>query len=513
MQLNLTIRHKMLVFSLLGLVFVLAVGGIGYAAVVRLADAAHGITATSSALKSQMEADMMHDALRADVLHALLAGSRKASAEQASVQADLDEHVKQFRASMEALRAMSLAPEVDAALTKVRPTIDDYVAKAGQVSQLAFSDLAAAETQFVVFSAAFKSLEDEMEALGELIEAKVLATETESVASAGTARLIMLAAAVVSAVLLLLIGTLIGRSITGPLDRALHVTRKVASGDLGSRIDVTGTGETAELLASLKGMNDNLVQLVRTVRDSGQSIATGSSEIAMGSADLSQRTEAQASNLEQTAASMEELTATVRQNAETAQQASQMAASASKAAEQGGVVVGRVVSTMDDITASARKIADIIGVIDGIAFQTNILALNAAVEAARAGEQGRGFAVVASEVRGLAQRSAEAAKQIKTLIGESVGNVESGTALVADAGKSMQDIVAQVQRVSVLINEISASSAEQTSGISQIGQAVAQLDQVTQQNAALVEESSAAADSLKQQAAQLAQVISHFKLS
>jgi methyl-accepting chemotaxis protein len=479
---NLTIRHKMLAFSLLGLVFVLAVGGIGYAAVMRLADSAQRITATSSALKHQMQADMMHDALRGDALRAMLAGSRKEAAEQTPVQAEMDEHVKEFRTSIDALAAMSLDPQMNAAVAKVRPALDAYVASAGQVLKLAFTDMAAADVQLVSFSAAFKSLEDEMEALGDLIDAKVQATEAESNAVADTARLTMLVAAVLAGALLFVLGALTGRSITGPLDRALRITRKVAAGDLSSRIEVTGSGETAELLASLKTMNDNLVDLVRTVADSGESIATGSAEIAMGSTDLSQRTEAQAANLEETAASMEQLTATVRQNADTARQASQMAASASTAAAQGGQVVGRVVTTMGDITASAHKISDIIGVIDGIAFQTNILALNAA-------------------------------KQIKALIGESVGNVEAGTALVADAGKSMQDIVAQVQRVSVLINEISAASSEQTGGIGQIGQAVAQLDQVTQQNAALVEESSAAAESLKQQAAQLAQVISRFRLA
>ncbi|MDB5895467.1 MAG: hypothetical protein JWQ88_2998 [Rhodoferax sp.] len=512
MRFNLSIGRMMLAFSLLGLVLVLAVGGIGYAAMGRLAAASERITMTSAALKRQMEADMMHDALRGDALGAMLAGTRKDASQQKVIQADLEEHVKQFRESIDALRAMSLDPEVDAAVAKVRPALDAYVTTAGQVVGLAFSDIDAAGARLGPFNVAFKSLEDEMEALGELIDAKVKSTEADSLALADSARLTMVIAAVVSAALLFLIGLATGRSITGPLQRALGITHRVAAGDLGSRIEVTGSGETAQLLGALQGMNDNLVQLVRTVRDSGESIATGSSEIAMGSADLSQRTEAQAANLQETAASMEQLTATVRQNADTARQASEMAAGASKAAAQGGVVVGRVVTTMDDITASARKIADIIGVIDGIAFQTNILALNAAVEAARAGEQGRGFAVVASEVRSLAQRSAEAAKQIKTLIGESVANVEAGTSLVADAGRSMQNIVSQVERVSVLINEISASSTEQTSGIGQIGHAVAQLDQVTQQNAALVEESSAAADSLKQQAAQLAQVISRFKL-
>ncbi|WP_305037021.1 methyl-accepting chemotaxis protein [Paucibacter sp. KBW04] len=305
----------------------------------------------------------------------------------------------------------------------------------------------------------------------------------------------------------------ITRSITQPMNQAVAVAERIGAGDLSSRIEVTGRDETAHLLSSLQQMNAGLVDIVSRVRNSSDSIATGSAEIANGNADLSQRTEEQASNLQQTAASMEELTATVKQNADTARQASQMATSASAVATQGGEVVGRVVATMEQITASSKRINDIIGVIDGIAFQTNILALNAAVEAARAGEQGRGFAVVAGEVRSLAQRSAEAAKEIKSLISASVENVEAGAKLCDDAGQTMGDIVNQVKRVTDLIGEISSSSMEQSTGIGQIGDAVNQLDQVTQQNAALVEESAAAAESLKHQAAHLAQTVAQFKLS
>ena len=309
-----------------------------------------------------------------------------------------------------------------------------------------------------------------------------------------------------------LVGLALVRSITSGIGVAVAVARTVAAGDLSSRIVVDRGDEIGVMLRALKDMNESLVGIVGDVRNASESIATGSSQIAHGNADLSQRTEEQASNLQQTAASMEELSATVKHNADTARRASELAEGASMVAVQGGEVVGQVVVTMDGITDSSRRITDIIGVIDGIAFQTNILALNAAVEAARAGEQGRGFAVVASEVRSLAQRSATAAKEIKVLIGESVGKVENGTRLVADAGRTMGDIVDQVQRVSTLIAEISNASGEQSRGIGQIGDAVAQLDQVTQQNAALVEESAAAAESLRVQADALARTVATFRL-
>jgi methyl-accepting chemotaxis protein len=317
----------------------------------------------------------------------------------------------------------------------------------------------------------------------------------------------------------LLAATVLALVITRGITRALgaepaelgEAAQRVARGDLGP-VRGAERAPAGSVMGSLSSMQQDLARVVAQVRTASDSIATGSAQIATGNADLSQRTEEQASNLQQTAASMEQMNSTVKNNADTARQANQLAGSASTAAQQGGAVVGQVVATMDDITASSKKIADIIGVIDGIAFQTNILALNAAVEAARAGEQGRGFAVVAGEVRNLAQRSAEAAKEIKTLIGTSVEKVEAGSKLVGAAGTTMEDVVAQVKRVADLIGEISAATIEQTAGIGQVSDAVTQLDQVTQQNAALVEESAAAADSLKQQAARLAEVVQVFKL-
>jgi len=292
---------------------------------------------------------------------------------------------------------------------------------------------------------------------------------------------------------------------------AAAVARAVAQGHLSVRVEVAA-GDHSSIMAALSQMGEALAGIVKQVRSSSDNIATGSSEIAQGNQDLSQRTEEQAAALEQTAASMEQLSSTVKQNADNAKQANQLALGASTVAIKGGEVVGRVVETMKGINDSSKKIADIISVIDGIAFQTNILALNAAVEAARAGEQGRGFAVVASEVRSLAGRSADAAKEIKGLINASVERVEQGTALVDQAGATMTEVVSSIKRVTDIMGEISAASAEQSAGVAQVGEAITQMDQVTQQNAALVEESAAAAESLKDQAQQLLQAVSVFKL-
>ena len=335
---------------------------------------------------------------------------------------------------------------------------------------------------------------------------------SQAEAAAARARYLMIGGGGVAVVLSVWFAFLLTRSIVVPIGQAVQSARVIASGDLTRPVRLEGRDEASELGEALQQMQQSLYALVAKVRQGSEAVSMASSEIAQGNQDLSARTESQASALEQTAASMEELGSTVRQNSDNARQANQLAQSASAVAVQGGEVVAQVVETMRGISDSSRKIADIISVIDGIAFQTNILALNAAVEAARAGEQGRGFAVVAGEVRLLAGRSAEAAREIKSLITDSVGRVEQGTTLVDQAGQTMGEVVASIRRVTDIMGEISAASVEQSSGVAQVGEAVTQMDQATQQNAALVEQMAAAASSLNGLAQELVQAVSVFRL-
>ncbi|MFS2214599.1 methyl-accepting chemotaxis protein [Telluria sp. Tellsp104] len=427
----------------------------------------------------------------------------KANSEEIS---RIDEDLQRLVASNEGKRLMAALSERRKAYTTARKKLFALM-ESGTVDAAAIERAADAgmNPALAAYEAAAADLAEHQKKGVDDAKARV-----EGIAASG--RLLLVGVGIAVVLLGAALAWWLARSITGPLRRAVAVANAVAQGDLTTRIDVASRDETGELMIALQTMNANLNALVTRVRSGADTIATAAVEVAGGNHDLSARTEEQASALEESAASMEELTSTVRQNAENARQGNQMAVSASSVAVRGGDVVAQVVATMGAIDASSKKIVDIIGVIDGIAFQTNILALNAAVEAARAGEQGRGFAVVANEVRTLAQRSAGAAKEIKELIGDSVEKVAAGSRLVGEAGTTIQEVVASVRRVSDIMAEISAASGEQSAGIEQVGAAIQQMDQVTQQNAALVEEAAAATESMQEQARSLAEAVSAFKL-
>ncbi|WP_394781076.1 methyl-accepting chemotaxis protein [Undibacterium sp.] len=427
----------------------------------------------------------------------------------------IDNNKKQIVEAVAALNKLADTPEKKAALDKFKVSRESFVASFTKVADLIELDQRD-EALKLMTGNTFPVLESvladvnviltvqnkEMDANGEHITADISFSRT-LILSLGFAGL----------VISVFFAVWITRSITAPIAEAVTVARRVADGDLTGKIEITSRDETGQLLSALADMNNSLVMTIGQVHTSTETISSASQEIAQGNADLSSRTESQASSLEETASSMEELTSTVKQNADNARQANQLVVSASDVAVKGGSVVGQVVSTMGSIKESSRKIVDIIGVIDGIAFQTNILALNAAVEAARAGEQGRGFAVVAAEVRNLAQRSASAAKEIKELIGDSVEKVDYGSKLVDQAGQTMDEIVTSVKHVADIMSEITAASQEQSSGIEQVNLAISQMDEMTQQNAALVEQAAAAAESMQEQAAALAQAVSVFRLN
>jgi methyl-accepting chemotaxis protein len=393
-------------------------------------------------------------------------------------------------------------------------TVEAYLAESKKLTAL--SRAGQKDEARVLFRGAsnkvFRQINEQLDALAKINDDGSAAADTSAAQTFTLARKLILGALVALVVISLLLVTVVSRAVAAPLQEAVVIARRVAAGDLTGQISSHSKDETGQLMLSLKAMNDSLLRVVGEVRGGTDTIATASAQIASGNLDLSSRTEEQASSLEETASAMEELTSTVKQNADNARQANQLALSASGTATDGGKVVGEVIATMEAISSASRKIVDIISVIDGIAFQTNILALNAAVEAARAGEQGRGFAVVASEVRNLAQRSAAAAKEIKQLIDDSVVQVDSGTALVQRAGSTMTEVVSSVRRVSDVVAEISAASHEQSTGIEEVNRAITQMDEVTQQNAALVEQAAAAAGSLQEQAANLAEVVSVFRL-
>jgi methyl-accepting chemotaxis protein len=506
------LKHQIIGLGLVGIVASALLGGIGLMQTINLASTMEESNAMSGALQISQDADMMHDAIRGDVL-LMAQGTTTKNAEQITEAAkDLEEHAKNFTKALQELEDQPLPSEVKSVVQATKPMVTSYVASAQKAQQTIAKDVAASAAAIDEFQAAFKKLEDQMAKMSEAIAKSVEEFRAEARGKVSKAEIMVSVTWVISTLLLVVGAYYLGKELSQPIAHAADIANALADGNLHTDIHPAGSDETVALLQAMATMQSNFNKTVRAVKASADAVATASAEIAEGNHDLSARTEHQASALEETAASMEELGSTVKQNVDSARTANQLAMNASSVAVQGGEVVGQVVETMKGINESSRKIADIISVIDGIAFQTNILALNAAVEAARAGEQGRGFAVVASEVRSLAGRSAEAAKEIKSLIGASVDRVEQGTILVDRAGETMTEVVSSIKRVTDIMGEISAASNEQSLGVSQVGQAVTQMDQSTQQNAALVEEMAAAASALKSQANDLVDVVAVFKL-
>ncbi|WP_296447610.1 methyl-accepting chemotaxis protein [Rhodoferax sp. UBA5149] len=430
-----------------------------------------------------------------------------------SVRADLAKQLDSVKRVVGAIASAGGDAELRTAVADLNKQIDKYAGQADSSIDIAAGDPVTGIASMQAADATFTTVAKTMGLIVARVEAASNASIAASQQRSRNTNLILAVVGLLAAGVAVSLSWLMQRKIVAELARAADLANEVASGNLNVEAVSQRQDEVGDLMRALGTMTAQLNQSISTVLDSSESIRLASAEIATGNQDLANRTEQTASNLQRAASSTDQLTGTVRQSADAARQANQLAASATEVAVRGGAVVAQVVSTMEEINISARKISDIIGVIDGIAFQTNILALNAAVEAARAGEQGRGFAVVASEVRSLAGRSAEAAKEIKNLIGVSVAKVDSGSRLVADAGKTMTEIVSSVKRVSDIIGEISAASSEQSDDISQVNTAVMELDQMTQQNAALVEQSAAAAESLREQAHRLAQVVSEFRLA
>ena len=426
-----------------------------------------------------------------------------------------DEVKKKSHVLIESLSKLAETQQEKEALDKLTKSLNAFTGIFGEVAdliELDSRDEAAVMIEKVEFPA-LNVATQEIAAIVKLQKEDMANSDAAIKSDIAFSRNLMLVSGVLATIISAVFGVLITNSITNALNAAINVARQVADGDLTAKIEIKSKDETGALLSALADMNNSLVMTIGQVHRSAETISSVSSEIAAGNSDLSARTESQAESLEKTASSMEELTSTVKQNADNAKQANGLAISASNVAVKGGTVVGQVVTTMSSIKDSSRKIVDIISVIDGIAFQTNILALNAAVEAARAGEQGRGFAVVATEVRNLAQRSSSAAKEIKTLIDDSVAKVDTGSKLVDDAGQTMDEIVTSIQHVADIMSEITAASQEQSAGIEEVNRAINQMDEITQQNAALVEQAAAAAESMQEQAAVLTQAVSVFKLN
>jgi len=507
------IKTQVIVLGITGILLVLIVGALSIYAKRKVDVALEANTLLTTVLRNHGEADMMHDSLRGDVYEAVLAGLSGDAEHIKEVRKEFTEHATNFKSRIEANSKLALDDEMQARLKALQGPLEAYIRSAEELIAVAGENDKAAP-KIKGFQTAFEALEKPMAVFSDQLEEAVKQRKKEVDDATHVAEVITLVMTLLGVVLISILGIAILRSITGSIagvQRAVDDLR-AGSGDLTRRLPPM-KGEFGELSTALNQFIGGLHDIVTRVRDSAEHIGMSSQQVEQGNRSLSARTESQAAGLEETASSMEELTSTVKRNAESAQRANELAQGASQVAVRGGDTVRGVVTTMNDISTSSRKIADIIGVIDSIAFQTNILALNAAVEAARAGEQGRGFAVVASEVRALAQRSAQASREIREMIQASVEKVDSGTRFVGDAGKTMDDIVAAVKEVSGIISDISSASQEQLSGIEQVNRAITEMDTSTQQNAAMVEQSTAAATNMADQARELVTAVARFKLN
>jgi methyl-accepting chemotaxis protein len=511
-----SIPLKLSLLVLIAMVFAIIIAVAGMRAIENTTDTTKKFTEYFILQSDASKVDMIHDAIRSDVTLAIMAFSGDLSLVSNDGPALFEEHAKEIERLVKGLNRPGISGELKKLIETATPTVGQFVSMARSIVKAPDTEVIEARAKLPDFENLFKVLEKDFGRMSEDITATTLTLQKSTSESSKVGSGIIMLTTGLALIALAIFSWLIGRSISRPISHAVRVAQAVASGDLSLTIKATGKSEVGQLMGALDQMNQSLntkmSQIMGQLKTSGDAISIASKQLVQGNLNLSDRTEEQASTVEETAASVEELSSTVKQNAQNAHEAKELAEAASKVAAKGGEVVSRVVSTMDQIHQSSKKIAEIISVIDGISFQTNILALNAAVEAARAGEQGRGFAVVASEVRNLAQRSASAAKEIKQLIGDSVGKVETGSKLVAEAGQTMTETVDSIRRVTALMFDIANASREQSEGIEQIGQAITQIDDVTQQNAALVEEASAASESLERQSEELTEILRTFRL-
>jgi methyl-accepting chemotaxis protein len=506
------LKTQILALGLSGAFAAAVAAVVGLATSSQLAGVLDAAIVSGETLQASQQGDMMHDAIRGDAQLALVGALEKNDKRFAAAEAGLAEHARIFEQSLDRMEKGRLSDESRQALAAARPAVRQYAESARATIAAARVDLPSAYQAADDLQQRFEALEKQLAALSTSVEKNGAALNAETTDRLRTARLALAAVLALTTAAMVLASLWLAGRMTRPMRQAVAAADRLAQGDLGVRIEPAGNDETRALMGSMARMREQLADIVRRVKANADQVATASAQIADGNQDLSNRTEQQASALQQTASTMQQLGGTLVENAQSARQANDLVQGTSAVATRGGATMGQVVDTMKGINESSRRIGDIIGVIDGIAFQTNILALNAAVEAARAGEQGRGFAVVASEVRSLAQRSADAAREIKTLISASVERVEHGSTLVDEAGRTMEEIVASIGRVTDIVGAISAASAEQSEGVGRVGEAIVRMDQGTQQNAALVEQSAAAADSLRQQSAELVQSVSAFRL-